>query len=177
MSVTPAEHPEVRAYVGRTDPEMQVAPDVVTQAWIRFWCDALGDDNPIYSDREAAVAAGHRDVVAPPATLHSWTGPGLRVYGNLGGVAADLQAKVAELGYTSILGVSSDLELQQYIVVGDLIRCERKIESISPEKTTHLGKGMFFVVSSTYYNQLDEVVGTIRTTAFRYRPHAEEVPG
>jgi acyl dehydratase len=176
MSVPPAELPEIQAYVGSADPEMQVAPDVVTQAWIRFWCDALGDDNPIYTDRDAAIAAGFPDVVAPPAALQIWTAPGLRVYGNLGGVAAELQAKLAELGYSSVVGVSTDLEIEQYLVVGDHIRCERKIDSISPEKSTHLGQGTFFVFSSTYYNQRDEVVGTIRSTAFRYRPHAEAVP-
>jgi hypothetical protein len=176
VPVPPAEMPEIQAYVGRTDPQMQVAPDVVSQAWIRFWCDALGDDNPIYTDRDAAIAAGHPDIVAPPAALQIWTAPGLRIYGNLGGVAAQLQGRLAELGYTSVVGVTTDLEIERYLVLGDLIRCERKIDSVSSEKKTHLGRGTFFVVGSTYYNQRDEVVGTIRSTAFRYQPHGEEVP-
>ena len=33
---------------------------------IRNFAEAIGDDNPIYWDREAARAAGHADLVAPP---------------------------------------------------------------------------------------------------------------
>ena len=33
---------------------------------IREYAQAVGEDNPIYFDREAAKAAGFRDVVAPP---------------------------------------------------------------------------------------------------------------
>jgi acyl dehydratase len=33
---------------------------------IREYAQAVGEDNPVYLDREAATAAGFRDVVAPP---------------------------------------------------------------------------------------------------------------
>jgi len=36
---------------------------------IRRFADAIGDTNPIYTDKAAAQAAGHPDVVAPPTFL------------------------------------------------------------------------------------------------------------
>jgi acyl dehydratase len=36
---------------------------------IRRFADAIGDTNPVYVDVEAAKAAGHPDVIAPPTFL------------------------------------------------------------------------------------------------------------
>lgn len=36
---------------------------------IRRFADAIGDSNPVYRDPEAAKAAGHPDVIAPPTFL------------------------------------------------------------------------------------------------------------
>ena len=36
---------------------------------VRRFADAIGDPNPIYRDRDAAKAAGHPDVIAPPTFL------------------------------------------------------------------------------------------------------------
>jgi acyl dehydratase len=36
---------------------------------IRRFADAIGDPNPVYVDVEAAKAAGHPDVIAPPTFL------------------------------------------------------------------------------------------------------------
>lgn len=41
---------------------------------IREYAQAVGEDNPVYFDREAARAAGFRDVVAPPMFVVVYTG-------------------------------------------------------------------------------------------------------
>jgi acyl dehydratase len=41
----------------------------VSREMIRKFADAIGDLNPIYRDVEAAKAAGHPDVIAPPTFL------------------------------------------------------------------------------------------------------------
>lgn len=38
----------------------------VSRTKIREFAEAIGDPNPVYVDREAAWARGHRDIVAPP---------------------------------------------------------------------------------------------------------------
>jgi len=51
-------------HVGRSYPP--TAPYEVGREKIREFADALGDDNPVYRDAEAAKALGHPEVVAPP---------------------------------------------------------------------------------------------------------------
>ena len=41
----------------------------VSREKIREFADAIGDQNPVYRDVEAAKAAGHPDVIAPPTFL------------------------------------------------------------------------------------------------------------
>jgi acyl dehydratase len=51
-------------YVGRTFPAGE--PYEVSRVKIREFADAIGDPSAVYRDRDAAVAAGHPDVIAPP---------------------------------------------------------------------------------------------------------------
>ncbi len=53
-----------RDYLGRTFPPTE--PYEVSRVKIAEFASAIGDSNPLYRDREAAQAAGHRDVPAPP---------------------------------------------------------------------------------------------------------------
>jgi acyl dehydratase len=56
-----------RAFVGRSFPFDE--PYDVGRESIRQFASAIGDDNSMYVDRVAALAAGHPDVVAPPTFL------------------------------------------------------------------------------------------------------------
>ncbi|WP_219465351.1 MaoC family dehydratase N-terminal domain-containing protein [Nonomuraea rhizosphaerae] len=53
-----------RDFVGRT--YTSKSSYEVSRVKIREFAAAIGDGNPIYRDQEAAKAAGHPDVVAPP---------------------------------------------------------------------------------------------------------------
>ncbi|WP_433513141.1 MaoC family dehydratase N-terminal domain-containing protein [Nonomuraea sp. CA-143628] len=53
-----------RDFVGRT--YASKSSYEVSRVKIREFAAAIGDGNPIYRDRDAAQAAGHPDVVAPP---------------------------------------------------------------------------------------------------------------
>ncbi len=44
---------------------------------IREYANAIGATNPVHHDREAARAAGYRDVVAPPMFCVVYSGPAL----------------------------------------------------------------------------------------------------
>jgi len=52
--------------------------DTVNAPMIRHWCEAMGDNNPLYTDSDAARAQGFEGVVAPPAMLQAWTMNGCR---------------------------------------------------------------------------------------------------
>ena len=47
--------------------------DAVNTSMIRHWCEAMDDNNPIYTDPIAAREQGFTDVVASPAMLQAWT--------------------------------------------------------------------------------------------------------
>jgi acyl dehydratase len=66
-----------RDFIGRAFPPSEAYE--VTRLKIREFADAIGDLNPIYRDPEAAKAAGHPDVVAPPTfpIVISLTSPSL----------------------------------------------------------------------------------------------------
>ncbi|MDQ3154340.1 MAG: MaoC family dehydratase N-terminal domain-containing protein [Actinomycetota bacterium] len=52
------------SFVGRSYP--RAATYVVGREKIREFADAIGDEDPVYRDPNAARAAGHPDVIAPP---------------------------------------------------------------------------------------------------------------
>jgi acyl dehydratase len=65
-----------REYAGRVFPAS--APYEVSRVKIAEFAAAIGDPNPVFRDRSAAQAAGHRDVIAPPtfAIVISMAGSG-----------------------------------------------------------------------------------------------------
>ena len=73
---------------GRVPPRWRLKTDAVGKEWpgptyqvgrekIKEYATALGIDNPVHFDVEAARAAGFRDVVAPPMFAVVYSGPAL----------------------------------------------------------------------------------------------------
>ena len=48
-------------------------PDPVNQPMIRHWAAAFEDENPVYTDADAAAASRFGTIVAPPLMLQTWT--------------------------------------------------------------------------------------------------------
>ncbi len=147
--------------------------DAVNAPMIRHWCEAMGDDNPIYTDPDAARAQGFAGIVAPPAMLQAWTMVGYGGKRPAGSDEADQMAVLPVLeaaGYPGVVAVNCEQEYIRYLEEGDTVYHRSTIESISPEKKTALGTGFFVTQLCTYFNQRDEVVGTMRFRVFKYRP-------
>jgi acyl dehydratase len=150
-----------------------LAWDEVNAPMIRHWCEAMGDTNPIYLDRDAARAAGFADIVAPPTMLMAWTMNGYggqRPPGSAQGNALAVLSAMSEAGYPAVVAVNCEQEYERYLEVGDRVSYRATCESISEEKTTALGIGFFVTELSTFYNQRDEVVGRQRFRVLQYRP-------
>ena len=60
-----------QSFVGLTYPPTE--PYEVGREKIREFAEAVGDANPAYTDREAAQALGHPDVIAPPTFVFAIT--------------------------------------------------------------------------------------------------------
>ncbi len=165
--------PDLQQYVGG-DFGPFLAWDAVNAPMVRHWCEAMGDTAPIYTDEDAAREAGYEGIVAPPTMLMAWTMVGYggeRPPGSGEGSAMGVMSVLQEAGYKAVVATNCEQEYTRYLEEGDRVYSRSSCESISDEKTTALGVGFFVTELSTFYNQRDEQVGTMRFRVFLYRPH------
>ena len=111
---------------------------------IREYAQAVGEDNPIYFDREAAEEAGFRDIPAPPmfAVVYS--------AGSVGPAVLD-----PEVGINVAMMVHGSQEFVwgEPVCAGDTITTETQVEDISERG----GMG-FYVFRSLSRNQDEQEV-------------------
>ena len=167
------------AFEGRELVPLKPGQDPVNLPMIRHWVEAMGDENPVYLDEEAARATGRDGVVAPASMMQAWTMRGYAATATTAGTdggMAELIALLDEGGYTSVVATDSEFDFQREVRPGDHVGAEEVVESISPEKTTALGVGRFVTTVKTYRDQHGEVVATQRWRTLRFRPAPREVP-
>jgi acyl dehydratase len=120
----------------------------VERGKIRELVQAIGDPNPIYSDREAAMKEGYEDVVAPPTfavvpTL--WTGIGMAAM------------KALKVDYSRILHGEESYEYYREIYPGDVLTGKVKIIDIKT-KSGRSGDMDIITRECLYTNQRNELV-------------------
>lgn len=168
------------AFVGREIGPPEGARDAVNEAMIRQWCDALADDNPVYTDPAAARASVHGGIVAPPTMLQAWILPGIDMAKPMEAQRQDLQKELHALldaaGYGAVVATDCDQEYQRYLRPGDRLTATTVIESISPEKATALGIGFFIDTRTTFRDQAGEAVGSMRFRVLKFKPHQPPAP-
>ena len=119
---------------------------------LRFFANAIGETNPIYSDEAAAKAAGHRSIPAPPTYMFSVDLDGPELLPILG---------LLDLDIGRVLHGSQEFDYLGQIYAGDSITQQCKIVDIYDKK----GGALEFVVQeSSYTNQDGELVGRARQT-------------
>jgi uncharacterized OB-fold protein/acyl dehydratase len=163
----------MRAVVGTTS-EPRFARHAVGTPAIADWCDAIGDDNPCYTDAEYAAASVHGGLVAPPATLDIWQRPGLPAQSPEGRRGDDPQSKVIAMleaeGFVGVVAVNSELEIARYIRPGELIQGVQVFEDVSEEKQTGLGTGHFLTTRTRFSNETGEHVGDLLFRILKFKP-------
>ncbi|MCF6095392.1 MaoC family dehydratase N-terminal domain-containing protein [Microaerobacter geothermalis] len=113
---------------------------LVERGKIREFALAIGDDNPIYYDRERAVAQGFRDIPIPPTfatVIDMWAGP-------------DFEQLIAALKLNPLKVLHGEQEYQylEEICAGDEITGKSKVISAAAKR------GMKFITLETeYFNQ------------------------
>src|SRR6266850_3997718 len=90
------------AWIGR-EGEPSAARDAVNPAMIRHWCDAVGDENPVYTDPDFAAKSVHGGIVAPPTMLQAWTMAGLRPAPARPSALGEAMRLLDAAGYTSVV--------------------------------------------------------------------------
>lgn len=150
----------------------------VNQPMIDHWTDAMGDRNPIYSDEDAAKAAGHPGVVAPPAMIQVWTMMGL------GGNRPDddplgkILGLFDEAGYIGVVATNCEQTYHRYLRPGEEVSVAAELTDVVGPKRTALGEGFFITqrISWTVDDDLDNPVAEMLWRIMKFRPAASDSP-
>jgi hypothetical protein len=160
---------DVRSRVGAAG-EPQRARHPVNAPAIADWCDAIGDDNPVYNDPEFAAQSVHGGLVAPPVTLDVWDRAGLKATRAADDPRAQTINALESHGFTSVVAVNSDLEIVRYPRPGDWLQNVQILEDVSDEKATGLGVGHFVTTRHRYTTFDGEHVGDLLFRILKFRP-------
>jgi len=143
----------------------------VNQPMIRHWVEAVGDENPVYTQPEAAEKSVHGEIVAPPVMLQAWVMRGVAPRPTSGGNARDeLMTLLDDAGFTSVVATNCEQEYHRYLHLGDHLSTTTIIESVSDEKATGLGVGHFVTTRVDYRTDEGELVATMRFRILKFKP-------
>ena len=161
----------LKEFEGKKAGEPEVAADPVNQPMIRHWVEAVGDENPVYTDPAAAEQSVHGQIVAPPVMLQAWVMRGVRPRPASGGNARDELMRLLDgAGFTSVVATNCEQEYHRYLRLGDHLSTTTIIESVSDEKATGLGIGHFVTTRVDYRTDEGELVGTMRFRILKFKP-------
>jgi acyl dehydratase len=119
----------------------------VEEGKIREFAVAVGDPDPVYRDAEAARAAGHPAVPAPPTFVV------------VAGHWRDQAAMVATLALDirRIVVGETDWEYHAPIHAGDRLTAERVVESVTERPGRRGGTMTLVTIAAEFRNQRDEL--------------------
>ena len=150
-----------------------MARDPVNQPMIHHWTDAIGDANPIYVDDDAARAAGHDGIVAPPAMIQVWTMMGLgrtRSDDDPLGLAMKL---FDDAGYVGVVATNCDQTYHRYLKPGEQVVMSAEIVGIVGPKQTALGEG-YFINQKIRWHVGSEEVAEMDWRIMKFLPAAKQ---
>jgi hypothetical protein len=148
------------------------ARDPVNLPIIENRIEAIGDDNPVYTDPEYAAASAHGGLVAPPAMIQVWTMNGqvpVASGGGGGDPTGDMVAALDAAGYTSVVATNCDQVYNRYLRHGEQLEVRIALTDLVGPKWTALGEGWFFTTRNTWYSG-DEPVATMDFRILKFRP-------
>lgn len=162
---------QLKKFEGREAGEPEVGADPVNQPMIRHWVEAVGDENPVYTDPAAAEQSVHGGIVAPPVMLQAWVMRGVRPRPASGGNARDELMRLLDgAGFSSVVATNCEQEYHRYLHLGDHLSTTTIIEAVSDEKATGLGVGHFVTTRVEYRTDEGELVGTMRFRILKFKP-------
>ena len=125
----------------------------VEKGAIMKFAEAIGDDNPLWTDEIIARKSKYGGLIAPPTFLRS--------------IRIDRPELPFDLPFTRLLDGGSDWEYFQPIRVGDHITAKSQITDLQ-ERAGRMGLMIIMTNLITYVNQFQEVVATQTNTSIRY---------
>ncbi len=168
---------KIHAFVGREMGPPERGKDDVNAAMIRHWCEVMGDENPVYTDAEAAKNSSKQGLIAPPVMLQVWSMEGYPMTQEHDAAELDLQKQLHavfdEHGYRSVVGTNCNQNYYRDLRPGDQITYHTVIDNISEEKATSLGIGYFIETKTEFTDQSGEKVGDMVFRVLKFKPNAQ----
>ena len=152
---------KLRATIGKET--VFQSPDEFGRSSFRQYALAIGDFNPLYTDRDFARYHGLSDVMAPPTLIcDTWQF-----------ADSDIDDEGRQIALKDELGMGglragNAYEFFQPVHPGDVVTAKRKTQDVY-EKTGRSGRLLFWEVQTSYYNQRDELLATNVETMFLRR--------
>ena len=125
----------------------------IEKGHIARFAEAIGDENPLFSDEIKARNSRYGGIIAPP-TFYRALRPGSL-------------PESAESPFTRILDAGSDWEFFEPIRPGDRITVTIKLADVV-EREGRLGKMIIITRETRYENQLGQIVATQKTNGISY---------
>ena len=129
----------------------------IEEGMIKRFAEAIGDDNPLYHDKEFAERSPLGGIIAPPTFLFEWNHHEALWADEKGAYIADipLPPRLVRAGH--------EYEFTQPLRHGDIITTRSEIADVF-EKQRPSGSMIFIITRSTYTNQRGETLGTQQGT-------------
>jgi hypothetical protein len=174
----------LQPFINRTAARVWSAWPLESSA-VRAYCSAVEDANPVYWNADVAERSRFGRLIAPPHALMSlnidaWWLP------------ADLQAEVdrqraespemqaravlAEYGLRTVTVVEREEEYLEPFGPGDgRMGRDRRVTSVSPVKTTKVGRGVFLTYEIEYFTErTEQLVARARNVTLIYNGESRD---
>ncbi len=135
--------------IGWTSPTSTVQ---VEKGRVRFFAQAIGETNPLYSDEEVARAEGYRSIPIPPTFLFCL---------EMENSSSTRVLELLNVGMGRILHGEQLFRYHRAVCTGDCITFQSKVSDIYSRKG---GTLEFIVLESTATNQDGVLVGEMRSS-------------
>ena len=127
----------------------------VERGAIRKFAEAIGDDNPLYVDEEAARKSRYGGLIAPPTFMRS--------------MSAGRSRATVQSPYPAALDGGSEWEYFEPVRPGDRISVTMKVSEMF-EREGRLGNMLFIIRETSYVNQFGKTVAIQHGTGISYQP-------
>ncbi|MCM2393539.1 MaoC family dehydratase N-terminal domain-containing protein [Streptomyces albipurpureus] len=144
------------AIVGSRSPEFST---VAERGRLRFFTAATGQNDPIYSDMEAAGSAGHRDLPVPPTFLFCLE----MDHPDRGSFLTDLG-----IDQRTILHAGQKFEFHDQAYAGDTLTFSTEVKDVYAKKSGALE----FIVRATHVTRDTTPIATLTSTIVVRDPKA-----
>jgi len=138
---------------------------------IKRFCEAVGDQNPLYWDEEYARRTKYQGVIAPPGFFglpleHVSGEEDNSDLGILLWPVFKLLPQIQQLGRSGVNG-GTEMELFQQVRPGEVLLTYHKLTDIT-QKQGKLGEMVLCTVEQIFKNKVGQLVAVVRTTLIMY---------